>query len=165
MKLKIAFLNAVFLIAGFFNFVFSQGLQVSGNVKNKSNGTPLSGATIQVRGSKTNTLTDVDGNFQLNAVKKGALLVVTFTGMKPEEYVVENSTTSINIAMEEAATNLNEVVVIGYGTQKITKVSGAISTIRSADIEKLKPVRAEEALQGRASGVSVIQSGDRKSVV
>lgn len=159
MKLKIALLNAVFLIAGFFNIAFSQGLQVSGNVINKSTGTPLSGATIQVRGSKTNTLSDADGNFQLNSLKKGSLLVVTYTGMKPVEYVVENSTASIFIAMEESATNLNEVVVIGYGTQKITKVSGAISTIRSADIEKLKPVRTEEALQGRASGVSVIQSG------
>ncbi len=56
-------------------------------------------------------------------------------------------------------TKLSEVVVVGYGTRKVTKVSGAISTIKSVDIEKLQPVRVEDALQGRASGLSIINSG------
>ncbi len=159
MKLKLALLNAVFLMAGFFNLAFTQDLQVGGTVKNKTTGDPLIGATIQVRGSKNITSTDKEGSFQLSSVKKGAILLVTYTGMKPMDYVVENNTTSIVIAMEEAVTNLNDVVVIGYGTQKRIRVSGAISTVKSEQIERLKPVRVEEALQGTASGVTVIQSG------
>jgi TonB-dependent SusC/RagA subfamily outer membrane receptor len=62
--------------------------------------------------------------------------------------------------MEESSNStLSDVIVVGYGTQKVTKVSGSISTVKSGDIEKLRPVRTEEALQGRASGVNVIQSG------
>ncbi|HLO38990.1 MAG TPA: SusC/RagA family TonB-linked outer membrane protein, partial [Lacibacter sp.] len=65
-----------------------------------------------------------------------------------------------DIQLEESSTaSLGEVIVVGYGTQRVTKVSGAISTIKAADIDKLKPVRTEEALQGRASGVNVIQGG------
>ena len=78
--------------------------------------------------------------------------------MDPVRYKV-NGTGTIDIQMEEANKTMNEVVVVGYGTQKVTKVSGAISTVKAADIEKLRPVRAEEALQGRASGVTVISAG------
>ena len=64
-----------------------------------------------------------------------------------------------NVSMIENRKNIDEVVVVGYGSQKVTKVSGAISTVKSDAIKKLNPVRLEEALQGAASGVTVIQSG------
>ncbi len=159
MKLKLALLHAAFILCSIFNFAFAQALEVTGKVRSAANGDPLPGASIQVKGTKQATITDLQGNFAVTVPKKGAVLVITFAGMKPAEYTVGNST-SINIVMEESASNtLNDVVVVGYGTQKVTKVSGAISTIKSADIEKLRPVRTEEALQGRASGVSVIQGG------
>ena len=160
MKLKLALLHAAFLLCGIFNFSFAQELQVTGKIKSKATGDPLSGATIQAKGSKEVAVTDLQGNFSIKVPKKRAILVVTYTGMKPAEYAVGNNTTAVEILLEDnAATLLNDVVVLGYGTQKITKVSGAISTIKSADIEKLRPVRTEEALQGKASGVTVIQSG------
>jgi len=65
----------------------------------------------------------------------------------------------LNFEMEEATNTLNDVVVVGYGTQKVTKVSGSVSTVKSADIEKINAVRTEDAIQGRASGVTVIQGG------
>ncbi|WP_199758310.1 SusC/RagA family TonB-linked outer membrane protein [Lacibacter cauensis] len=131
---------------------------MTGSVKNKVTGEALFGATVQVEGSSSSTLTDVQGSFSISATQ-GSVLVISYTGMTTYRHTV-TGTTPIAILLEEsAASSLGEVIVVGYGTQKVTKVSGAIATIKAADIEKLKPVRTEEALQGRASGVNVIQSG------
>jgi len=160
MKLKLALLSLSILVGGLLHQVMGQNLPVSGNVTNKTTGEPLVGATVLVKGSTANTITDQKGNFSITVPQKGTVLVISYTGMKVIEYKVADNTTAVIIQLEESATTtLTDVVVVGYGTQKITKVSGAISTIKSADIEKLRPVRTEEALQGRASGVNVIQSG------
>ena len=157
MKLKITLLCLGFLFGSFLPEVMAQSVTVSGTVKNKTNSEPLIGATVSIVGTSISTITDAKGNFSINA-QKGATLRITYTGMNELRYTVNNAAV-IDLQMEENVKAMNEVVVIGYGTQKITKVSGAISTVKAADIEKLKPVRAEEALQGRASGVNVIQSG------
>jgi len=157
MKLKITLLCLGFLFGSFLPEVMAQSVTVSGTVKNKTNSEPLIGATVSIVGTSISTITDAKGNFSINA-QKGATLLITYTGMNELRYTVNNAAV-IDLQMEENVKAMNEVVVIGYGTQKITKVSGAISTVKAADIEKLKPVRTEEALQGRASGVNVIQSG------
>ena len=160
MKSKLTALLAVLLFSGIFNYAFSQELKLSGTVKNKSTGEAMQGATVSIKGTSQAVGTDAEGKFSITAPKKGSTLVISFTGMQTENFTVGSNTGNIVILMESSATsNLEEVVVIGYGTQKVTKVSGAISTVKSADIQKLNPVRVEEALQGRASGVSVIQSG------
>ncbi len=128
-------------------------------MKDKSTSSPLIGATIRIKGTNTASLSNTEGNFQINIPKKGSILQVDYAGMKTVE-TTANESDFMEILMEQnGSQNLDEVVVVGYGTQKITKVSGAISTIKTADIEKLRPVRTEEALQGRASGVNVIQNG------
>ena len=158
MKCKYTILCLVVFLGIFLQQSFAQSLSVSGSVKNKATGEPLVGATVLVEGTSNSTLTDAAGRFTISAAR-GAVLLVTYTGLTDFRYTVTGSGTA-DIQMEEgAAGNLSEVIVVGYGTQRVTKVSGAISTIKAADIEKLKPVRTEEALQGRASGVSVIQSG------
>lgn len=160
MKLKLTLLSVLVLFAGLLQAAWGQSLTVTGTVSNKATGEPLAGATISVKGSKTNTLSDAKGTFSISVPQKGAILVISYTGMKPVEWrVTDNSSPAVIQLEESATTTLADVVVVGYGTQKITKVSGAISTIKSADIEKLKPVRTEEALQGRAAGVNVIQNG------
>ena len=160
MKSKLTGLLAVLLFSGIFNYAFSQELKLSGTVKNKSTGEAMQGATVSIKGTSQAVGTDAEGKFSITAPKKGSTLVISFAGMQTENFTVGSNTGNIVILMESSATsNLDEVVVIGYGTQKVTKVSGAISTVKSADIQKLNPVRVEEALQGRASGVSVIQSG------
>ena len=159
MKLKLTLLSVVVFMAGLLQAAWGQNLPVTGTVTTKS-GEPLVGATVTVKGASAKTLTDAKGNFSINVPQKGSVLVISYTGMKPVEFKVADNTVAALIQLEEsAASTLSDVVVVGYGTQKITKVSGAISTIKSADIEKLRPVRTEEALQGRASGVSVIQNG------
>ena len=158
MKCKYTIMCLLIFLGIFLQQSFAQSLSVSGSVKNKATGEPLVGATVQVEGTSASTLTDAAGRFTISAAR-GSVLLVTYTGLADFRYTVTGSGAA-DIQLEESTTaNLSEVIVVGYGTQKVTKVSGAISTIKAADIEKLKPVRTEEALQGRASGVNVIQSG------
>jgi TonB-linked SusC/RagA family outer membrane protein len=160
MKLRIVLLSLVMLVGGYFFHAQGQSVVVSGKITSKLNGEPLVGASVNVKGASTGTATDAKGAFSLSIPKLGSVLVISYTGMKTEEFTVQNANDLIVIRMEESASNtLSDVVVVGYGTQKVTKVSGAISTIKNSDIEKLRPVRTEEALQGRAAGVNVIQSG------
>lgn len=138
---------------------YAQNIQFKGKVNNKATGENLAGATIIVKGTKQSTLSDQNGQFVINIPSKGASLVVSFVGMTSIERFVNASSKTDFLLETSNASNLEEVVVVGYGSQKITKVSGAISTIKSADIEKINAVRTEEALQGRAAGVNVIQGG------
>ncbi len=138
---------------------YAQNIQFKGKVNNKATGEHLAGATIIVKGTKQSTLSDQNGQFVINIPTKGAYLVVSFVGMTSIERFVNASSNTDFLLETSNASNLEEVIVVGYGSQKITKVSGAISTIKSADIEKINAVRTEEALQGRAAGVNVIQGG------
>jgi TonB-linked SusC/RagA family outer membrane protein len=158
MKLKLASLCAVFLLCSIFNQAFAQNLQVTGKVTKKTTGEALSGASVVVRGGGVATRTDENGNYSLSIPQTSATITVTYSGMVVLQQRVTRSGV-VNFDMDEEVSTLTDVVVVGYGTQKVTKVSGAISTVKATDIEKLKPVRAEEALQGMASGVNVIQSG------
>ena len=157
MKLKNAMLCLSILLGSILQQAMAQALSVTGKVQNKT-GEPLIGATISIKGKPNSTTTNVNGNFTISAAK-GATLIVTYTGMAVQERAVSEAGELIFVLEESTISNLSDVVVVGYGTQKVTKVSGAISTVKAADIEKLNPVRAEDALQGRASGVNVIQSG------
>jgi TonB-dependent starch-binding outer membrane protein SusC len=157
MKIKITILCFCIVFGSCFQYLLAQNLTASGKVYKKATGEPLVGATVTVDGTTRSTSTNAEGNFSIS-VAKGGTLVVTYVGMTTVRYPV-NGTGTITIQLEEANSSLEEVVVVGYGTQKVTKVSGAISTVKAADIQKIVPVRAEEALQGRAAGVNVIQSG------
>jgi TonB-linked SusC/RagA family outer membrane protein len=157
MKCKNTILCLVILLGTFLQPAFAQNLSVTGSVTNKANGEALVGATVQVEGTATSTLTDVNGRFAIQA-SRGSVLIISYIGMTDYRHTVTGETATIQL-VESGTAELGEVIVVGYGTQRVTKVSGAISTIKAADIEKLKPVRTEEALQGRASGVNVIQSG------
>lgn len=157
MKLKIVCTLSVLLLLLFSSQTFSQKLIISGIVKNKSNNSPLVGATITNETTKKNSITDSKGEFSITATK-GNTLLISYIGFVSQKIIVSNEE-KVTVLMVEDKSALEDVVVIGYGSQKITKVSGSIATIKSSDIEKLKPVRPEEALQGRASGVTVIQNG------
>ncbi|MEP3837432.1 MAG: TonB-dependent receptor [Algibacter sp.] len=141
----------------FITFVGAQNIDISGNVQDET-GFPIPGANIIVKNTSKGTTTDFDGNFILTGVEKGSTIMVSYIGYVTKEIVVSNNN-KLTVQLQEDLAQLEEVVVVGYGTQKVTKVSGAISTVKSETIENLKPTRVEEALQGSASGVSVIQSG------
>ena len=157
MKLKVTLMCLLVFCVGFFTQAVAQNISVTGKVKNKSNGELLAGATISQQGVVKKTLTDVSGSFSLT-VPINTTLTISYQGFFTTTYKVTKEGT-FEINMEEDTKKLDEVIVVGYGTQKVTKVSGAIATVKGADIEKLRPVRAEDALQGRASGVTVISPG------
>jgi len=157
MKLKIKLLCIGMLLCGILSKTFAQGFKVSGITKAQTSGNPLSGVTVLNTKTNKSTVSDENGKFSITA-EKGSTLLFTYIGMVPYK-VSASGEGVISVVLEEEIRKQDEVVVIGYGTQKVTKVSGALSTIKAADIEKLKPVRAEDALQGRASGVTVVSSG------
>lgn len=135
---------------------WSQDKTAAGKVVDPS-GLPVSKATILVKGTNAGTSTNEMGMFSLTVPSSAKTIVVSSVGFETKE--VSIAAGMMNIALEPSSSKLDEVVVVGYGVQKVTKVSGAVSTVKGSDIEKLKPVRAEDALQGRASGVTVISNG------
>lgn len=158
MKLKLSVL-CLGILLGILSFsqAFGQNFSSSGTVKNKSTGEPVAGATVSLLGASISTTTDASGRFTIQ-VPKGGKLSISSIGYASLVYQV-NTAADIVINLEENTKNLDEVVVVGYGTQKVTKVSAAISTVKSTDIQRLAPVRIEQVLQGSASGVSVVQNG------
>lgn len=137
-------------------FAFSQTINVKGVVKDAVTGETLPGVSVVIKGTTTGTETDFDGIFNLANVKQGATLVFNYLGKKPKEIVV--TTASIQVSLEDAAEALEEIVVIGYGTQRKKEVTGAVTVISSATIDDLQPTRIEQALQGQVAGVNITTS-------
>jgi TonB-dependent starch-binding outer membrane protein SusC len=132
---------------------FAQELNVKGVVTSADDGQPIPGATVVVKGKTTGIITSPDGTYTLK-VPGNATLIFSFVGLKSQEVAVNNRTT-INVALASATEAIEEVVVVGYGTQKKSVVTGAISSVKSKDLEKVAPGRVEQSLQGRVSGVTV----------
>lgn len=158
MKLKLRFWLFLAILFSTSLTLKAQVIKITGKVINQVTGVPIAGASIEVKGTPIVTATNQEGNYTLSLPSKGKVLVVKHVGMQTIERTINNSGVE-NFALQEAVNDLNDVVVIGYGTQKVTNVSGAISVVKAADIEKANPVRVEDAIQGRASGVNIIQSG------
>ncbi|MBT4414605.1 MAG: TonB-dependent receptor [Polaribacter sp.] len=131
----------------------AQTLNVKGVVKDANSGETLPGVSVVIKGTFVGAETDFDGVFKLSDVKVGSILVFNYLGMKPKEVVVNS--TEINVFLEESAESLDEIVVVGYGTQKKKEVTGAVSVLDSKAIEKLNPTRVEQALQGQIAGVNI----------
>ncbi len=157
MKIKSAFLFLCLLATGLLTQVFGQDLTVIGKVSNKKTGEALQGASIAVKENSNKVITDAKGGFKISC-PQGGTIVVNYIGMTSKSVKV-TSADPLEIQLDEKVEAMGDIVVVGYGVQKRSKVSGALSTVKSEDIEKLKPVRTEEALQGTASGVTVIQTG------
>ena len=127
--------------------------QVTGTVKDAS-GEPLTGATIALKGTSEGTVAELDGSYSLD-VREG-VLVFSFTGYEPQEIPIHGKT-RIDVVLQAANYNLNEIVVIGYGTQKKADLTTAVVVIDEASIKNRPMASAAEALQGKAAGVQVVQ--------
>jgi len=157
MKVKITLLlAAVILLQGFCSELFSQTLQVTGKVTSKANGEALPGVTITIRGSKTSTITGADGNFKINVPQSGNTLVVSYVGMTTIERVINGAGTE-NFELISSDEKLEEVVVVGYGTQKKTSLTASVATVKGADIQRQPVGDLTNALGGRAAGVLFTQ--------
>ena len=109
-----------------------------------------------VQGTTTGTVTDFDGNYAITVPDRNAVLVFSYTGYASQDQVVGDRA-SIDVALEESVSLLNEVVVTGYGSQKRSNISGSVSTVNAEEIAERPITRVEQALQGRVAGVQVAQ--------
>jgi TonB-linked SusC/RagA family outer membrane protein len=144
----------IFLIV-FSTSVFSQEKIITGNVKDEA-GDPILGVTVLLKGIARGAVTDFDGNYSIKA-KTGDVLVFSFIGNETKELTVGESKT-VNVILSKANNELEEVVVIGYGTVKKSDLTGSVSSIKAEEITKTGAIGIEQALGGRAAGVVVNQA-------
>ena len=125
---------------------------IMGNVKDSS-GEPIIGATVQELGTKNIAVTDLDGNFSLKTSGKQQIQI-SYIGMKTKK-VNASGKSNINVVLEDEATTLNDVVVIGYGTVKKKDLTGAVTSVSAKDLANIPVSTASEAIQGKMAGVTV----------
>lgn len=130
--------------------VQQQAASITGKVTD-SNGEPIIGASIKVKGSSSGTITDIDGNFSLNVSAK-SVLIISYIGYKTLEVPV-NGKKALDIILKEDTELLDEVVVVGYGTQKKATLTGSISQVGGEDLRKLAAVNLTNTLAGKTAGV------------
>ncbi len=148
-------LPLLFLIS-FASFGFAQNKPVTGKVVASENDSSLAGATVQIKGTATTTVTGKDGTFSLN-VPPNALLIVSSVGYTTQEVAVKNQSV-LNIRLVYDPQSLQQIVVIGYGAVKRKDVTGAVSSVTAAQIAKVPVTTLDQAMQGRAPGVQVINN-------
>ncbi|MEO6327723.1 MAG: SusC/RagA family TonB-linked outer membrane protein, partial [Ginsengibacter sp.] len=152
--LRRLFIAGIFLLAG--NILFAQKT-ITGTITDESSSQPVVGATVTAKGTKIATQTSADGGFSLSVPLKVSILTVSSVGFESQEISVVGQT-NISASLKTSTSSLNEVVVVGYGTQRRKDLTGAISSVNAATIEKVPVINATQALQGRASGVQIINN-------
>ena len=140
----------------FMLFSLAISAQVKGVITDAGTGEPLIGASVLVKGTTVGTITGLDGDFSLDA-KVGDVLTISYTGFTAVERTVGADLT-LNVALEQGLA-LDEIVVTGYTTQKKSDFTGAVATLKAAELKAVPSGNIEQQLQGRASGVTVITNG------
>jgi TonB-linked SusC/RagA family outer membrane protein len=131
-------------------------VNVVGTVSLDASGEPAIGVSIILKGTNSGTVTDIDGNFSIKVPNEQTVLVFSYTGFTTQSIEVGNRR-KIDVILLENASQLSEVVVTGYGSQKRSSISGSVSTVAAAEIAERPILRVEQALQGRTAGVQVAQ--------
>lgn len=156
-KKKFSRLLILFLFATFNLTLAAQNITVTGTVMDPAENEPVIGATVMQKDSKANGVaTDIDGNFSIS-VPSNATLVISCVGYETQEIKV-GGRAKIDVELKQASELLDEVVVIGYGVQRKSDITGSISSISGKDVNDVPVSSALQALQGKASGVNIIQN-------
>ena len=148
------FLTALFSVVAMSGY--AQGKTVTGKIID-STGEPVIGASVLVKGTTNGVISDIDGNFSIQGVANDATLQISFVGYKSQEISVAGKT-RIDVTLSEDTEMLDEVVVVGYGVQKKSDVTGALSHVGAEELEGRPVNNAFEALQGKAAGVDITTS-------
>lgn len=136
---------------------YIQSVRITGHVTDQ-NGQPLNGVSINEKETSNGTVTDSEGNFELNVSSEKSLLEVSFIGFVSREIEVGSATT-FDIILQRNIDALDSVVVIGYGTQKRSDLTGSVSSVKADDISSLPVPDAGQAIQGKAAGVQIVSPG------
>lgn len=139
-------------------FGFAQETKTISGVITDQSEMPLPGAEVKVTDKEIYDVTDFDGNFTLENVEEGDVVRVTFLGFLPQEFTVSQNN-NYTITLKEDADQLEEVVVIGYGTQEKRDLTGSIASLDAEEIEKTPTANVMQSLQGKVSGVQIVNSG------
>lgn len=150
--MKITLLKSFMLIGVFLCFGLVKAQEVSGTVSDASG--PLPGASVVEKGTTNGTQTDFDGNYTLSNVGSNAILVFSYIGFSTQEIAV-NGQTTINITLQESADELDEVVVVGYGTQTRRTAVGAVESVKAEEFNKGVIVNPQQLIQGKTAGVQI----------
>src|SRR5690606_34043263 len=146
-----------------FLFSFAQEKQISGTVFDAETGVPIPGVSVLVKGTSTGAATDFDGNFELN-VKQDATLVFSYIGYENKDVAVAGES-EFQISMVVSAAELDEVIVVAYGTQTREEVTASVSTIDAEELHDVTTTDVSTMMQGKVAGVQVVQgSGQPGSV-
>lgn len=159
---KSIFTVAAMLLTSLTFTVMAQEVTVSGTVKG-ADGSGLPGVTVQTKGTTKGTQTDLDGTYKLAGVPKGGILVFSFVGMETKEVAIGNKTV-VDVTLVDDTKALEEVVVVGYGTQKRKEISGTVTSLGSRDFNAGIVTNPLAAAQGKVAGLVITQSsGDPNS--
>jgi len=142
----------------------AQDRTVTGRVTSADDGSGVPGASVSIKGTSKGTSTDGDGNYKISVSGASAILVYSSVGYNSQEISV-GSKGQINVALAADTKALTEVVVVGYGTQKKSQLTGAISSVTSKQITEMPITNLGQAMQGRVAGVDVAQSGSKPGTV
>ena len=138
--------------------LFAQNITVSGVVVDKKTSETLIGASLMQKGTSNGSITDLDGKFTF-AMPVGATLLISYVGYNSQELVITDAN-PLRILLESNAKNLEEVVVVGYGTKKAGAITGSVVQIKSSDILKTPAQSAIQSIQGKAAGVNIIATDE-----
>jgi TonB-linked SusC/RagA family outer membrane protein len=156
-KTKKLILTLILSIGIFSTQLFAQ-TTIRGTVKSGTTSQKIDGATVTVKGTKNATQTSNGGQFNITA-KVGDQLLISFLGYETETITVENSTAELSVLLFEASNTLDDVVVVGYGTQSKLSLTSAVSQIKGADLVRRPVSNLQQALQGQAPGLTVLDRG------
>ncbi len=157
MRKQILTFLLVLLLSPAIAFAQQQTMTVKGTVVDQDN-QPVIGATVQVNGSSIVTATDIDGNYTLKNVPENAVITYTYIGMSSQEIKVGGQNV-INVTMKEDSQNLEEIVVIGYGSAKAKDLTAPITVVKGDDLVAQPTSSPMAALQGKVAGVNIVNSG------
>ncbi|MBM1105768.1 TonB-dependent receptor [Aurantibacter crassamenti] len=156
--MKTTLLKRLLLFGAFLCFSTISAQTVSGTVTDSSG--PLPGASVVIKGTTNGTQVDFDGNYSLDNVDNSATLVISYIGFATQEVAV-NGQGTINVTLTEDASQLEEVVVVGYGTQKRANITGAVAKVGGDEVAAIQAARVDDALAGKLPGVLIQnQSGE-----
>ena len=155
--MKKVFMALSFVMVFSLGNILAQTRTITGTVTGSDDGQPIPGASVFVKGTTMGTITQIDGDYSLSVPQDAAVLVFSFVGMETQERPV-GAETSFNVIMVSSFADLDEVIVVGYGTMRKSDLTGAVAKVGIADLKNRATSDAAVALQGKAAGVQILSN-------